>query len=170
MGLGLLGLHSLDWSQCPPRDSLRVSSRSSQDSVSHSLPMKRIRLKIKNHNHTPSTVNQKSTFAPQIYHCGKAAQECNKGKQGEGDQIWNTDTYVVMEPGKAKEFVNLEELRVRLKGWLENWPTKSLHPDLVRFESIDDAGSFHLLLPLVYPCLSSTIVFFIFLEKTLQPS
>ncbi|KAI3520897.1 hypothetical protein L1887_10350 [Cichorium endivia] len=53
-----------------------------------------------------------------------------------------TDTYVLMEPGKAEEFVDEEELRVRLKGWLENWPGTSLPPDLARFESIDDAVSF----------------------------
>ncbi|KAJ0729521.1 putative protein CHLORORESPIRATORY REDUCTION 7 [Helianthus annuus] len=53
-----------------------------------------------------------------------------------------TDTYVLMEPGKAEEFVNEEELRDRLKGWLENWPAESLPPDLARFESIDDAVSF----------------------------
>lgn len=53
-----------------------------------------------------------------------------------------TDTYVLMEPGKAEEFVNEEELRLRLKGWLENWPGTSLPPDLARFESIDDAVSF----------------------------
>ncbi|KAJ0817975.1 putative protein CHLORORESPIRATORY REDUCTION 7 [Helianthus annuus] len=53
-----------------------------------------------------------------------------------------TDTYVLMEPGKAEEFVNEEELRDRLKGWLENWPAGSLPPDLARFESIDDAVSF----------------------------
>lgn len=53
-----------------------------------------------------------------------------------------TDTYVLMEPGKAEEFVNEEELRGRLKGWLENWPNSSLPPDLARFESTDDAVSF----------------------------
>ncbi|KAL4577314.1 hypothetical protein LXL04_013421 [Taraxacum kok-saghyz] len=53
-----------------------------------------------------------------------------------------TDTYVLMEPGKAEEFVDEEELRLRLKNWLENWPATSLPPDLARFESIDDAVSF----------------------------
>ncbi|KAJ9540598.1 hypothetical protein OSB04_027104 [Centaurea solstitialis] len=52
-----------------------------------------------------------------------------------------TDTYVLMEPGKAEEFVTEEELRVILKGWLENWPGTSLPPDLAIFESIDDAVS-----------------------------
>lgn len=53
-----------------------------------------------------------------------------------------TDTYVFMEPGKSEEFVSEEELRSRLKGWLENWPAESLPPDLSRFESIDDAVQF----------------------------
>lgn len=50
-----------------------------------------------------------------------------------------TDTYVLMEPGKSEEFVNEEELRDKLKGWLENWPGKALPPDLARFEDTDDA-------------------------------
>ncbi|PIN14541.1 hypothetical protein CDL12_12837 [Handroanthus impetiginosus] len=50
-----------------------------------------------------------------------------------------TDTYVLMEPGKNEEFVSEEELRERLKDWLENWPSKALPPDLARFDTIDDA-------------------------------
>ncbi|WOL15459.1 protein CHLORORESPIRATORY REDUCTION 7, chloroplastic [Canna indica] len=52
-----------------------------------------------------------------------------------------SDTYVLMEPGKSEEFVSEEELRLRLKGWLENWPEKALPPDLARFKTIDDAVS-----------------------------
>ncbi|KAJ4974439.1 hypothetical protein NE237_007613 [Protea cynaroides] len=50
-----------------------------------------------------------------------------------------TDTYVLMEPGKSEEFVSEEELKARLKGWLENWPGDALPPDLARFKTIDDA-------------------------------
>ncbi|CAL5325912.1 unnamed protein product [Camellia sinensis] len=53
-----------------------------------------------------------------------------------------TDTYVLMEPGKNEEFVTKDELRDRLKGWLENWPGKCLPPDLAKFEDINDAVSY----------------------------
>ncbi|KAG1347794.1 protein CHLORORESPIRATORY REDUCTION 7, chloroplastic [Cocos nucifera] len=52
-----------------------------------------------------------------------------------------SDTYVLLEPGKSEEFVSEEELRVRLKGWLENWPGDDLPPDLSRFDGIDAAVS-----------------------------
>ncbi|KAA8530437.1 hypothetical protein F0562_005146 [Nyssa sinensis] len=53
-----------------------------------------------------------------------------------------SDTYVLMEPGQNEEFVSEEELRTKLKGWLENWPGKTLPPDLARFETIDDAVTY----------------------------
>ncbi|XP_010906148.1 protein CHLORORESPIRATORY REDUCTION 7, chloroplastic [Elaeis guineensis] len=52
-----------------------------------------------------------------------------------------SDTYVLLEPGKSEEFVSEDELRVRLKGWLENSPGNVLPPDLARFDSIDAAVS-----------------------------
>ncbi|KAM0001513.1 putative protein CHLORORESPIRATORY REDUCTION 7 [Helianthus debilis subsp. tardiflorus] len=108
----------------------------------------------KNHNHTPSYVHQKSSFATQClsyssYWCPKYT--IMERHHRNATKIYGvrrrrsnmeTDTYVLMEPGKAEEFVNEEELRERLKGWLENWPAESLPPDLARFESIDDAVSF----------------------------
>ncbi|CAN0857800.1 Protein CHLORORESPIRATORY REDUCTION 7, chloroplastic [Linum grandiflorum] len=53
-----------------------------------------------------------------------------------------SDTYVLLEPGKDETFVSEEELKVRLKSYLENWPTKTLPPDLARFEDMEDAVSF----------------------------
>ncbi|GAB4828676.1 hypothetical protein Ancab_018342 [Ancistrocladus abbreviatus] len=51
-----------------------------------------------------------------------------------------SETYVLMEPGRnEEEFVTEEELTVRLKWWLENWPGKALPPDLAKFETVDDA-------------------------------
>ncbi|KAL6143600.1 hypothetical protein ACLB2K_054295 [Fragaria x ananassa] len=51
----------------------------------------------------------------------------------------DSETYVLLEPGEDEKFVTEEELRVKLKGWLENWPAKNLPSDLARYESIDDA-------------------------------
>ena len=54
----------------------------------------------------------------------------------------DTDTYVYLEPGKKEEFISEEELKAKLKGWLQNWPNSELPPDLARFESLDEAVIF----------------------------
>ncbi|KAK1410173.1 hypothetical protein QVD17_36708 [Tagetes erecta] len=104
------------------------------------------------HTHTPSCVCQKPSFATQccsnsiypkfaiVKRGHRNATKLYAARRRRSNM--ETDTYVLMEPGKAEEFVNEEELRLRLKGWLENWPATSLPPDLARFESIDDAVSF----------------------------
>lgn len=52
-----------------------------------------------------------------------------------------TETYVLMEPGKVEKFVTKEELMARLQGWLESWPGE-LPPDLARFKTMEDAVSY----------------------------
>ncbi|KAF5191523.1 Chlororespiratory reduction 7 protein [Thalictrum thalictroides] len=52
-----------------------------------------------------------------------------------------TGTYVLIEPGKNEEFVSEEELKIRLKSWLDNWPGNTLPPDLARYKTLDDAVS-----------------------------
>ncbi|KAL6139872.1 hypothetical protein ACLB2K_058173 [Fragaria x ananassa] len=53
----------------------------------------------------------------------------------------DSETYVLLEPGEDEKFVTEEELRIKLKGWLENWPA-NLPSDLARYESIDDAVTY----------------------------
>ncbi|KAJ8484868.1 hypothetical protein OPV22_017353 [Ensete ventricosum] len=64
--------------------------------------------------------------------------------------IQSSDTYVLLEPGKGEEFVTEEQLRLRLKGWLEKWPADAaLPPDLARFNTVDDAVS-HLVSTIIH--------------------
>ncbi|KAL1809638.1 hypothetical protein ACET3Z_026628 [Daucus carota] len=84
-------------------------------------------------------------LCPSHVHLGNANQKRNSGKicaSRRSRANLSSDTYVLMEPGETEVFVSEEELRAKLKNWLENWPAKSLPPDLARFEDIDDAVSF----------------------------
>ncbi|WCJ25585.1 chlororespiratory reduction 7 [Euphorbia peplus] len=54
-----------------------------------------------------------------------------------------TETYVLIEPDEAEEkFVSEDELKAKLKEYLQNWPKTTLPPDLARFETLDEAVSF----------------------------
>ncbi|MCO5548470.1 hypothetical protein L7F22_001928 [Adiantum nelumboides] len=57
-------------------------------------------------------------------------------------QYGDCQDYVLIEPGKEELFVDLEELRARLRNWLENWPGRSLPSDLAGFENLDDAVTY----------------------------
>nr|XP_043632260.1 protein CHLORORESPIRATORY REDUCTION 7, chloroplastic [Erigeron canadensis] len=119
---------------------------------SHGIRLFATKKPLRSYTDIPLTVHQKSSVAAQrisysyypnfpiLERQHKNSTKLYAGRRRRSNM--ETDTYVLMEPGKAEEFVNEEELRLRLKGWLENWPATSLPPDLARFESIDDAVSF----------------------------
>ncbi|KAH9290324.1 hypothetical protein KI387_034441, partial [Taxus chinensis] len=52
-----------------------------------------------------------------------------------------SETYVFLEPGKDEQFVTLDELKERLKEWLETWPEDLEMPvDLTKFNNnLEDA-------------------------------
>eukprot|EP00250_Pteridium_aquilinum_P015169 c22424_g1_i1 orf=64-531(+) len=52
------------------------------------------------------------------------------------------EDYVLIEPGQDEMFVDLEQLRARLRKWLENWPGSTLPADLARFDDLDDAVTY----------------------------
>ncbi|XP_057853166.1 protein CHLORORESPIRATORY REDUCTION 7, chloroplastic [Cryptomeria japonica] len=52
-----------------------------------------------------------------------------------------SETYVFLEPAKDEQFVTLDELKEKIKGWLERWPKDLEMPmDLTKFNNnLEDA-------------------------------
>ncbi|XP_039116943.1 protein CHLORORESPIRATORY REDUCTION 7, chloroplastic isoform X1 [Dioscorea cayenensis subsp. rotundata] len=109
------------------RKKLPESCRQFPSSLRHSLPI------ADNMHHV---VNREVLYMSQhVKHCVKAFAIRRRRA------FMQSETYVLLEPGKSEEFVSEEELKDRLKFLLENWPGNSLPPDLARFNTIDDAVS-----------------------------
>ncbi|CAA6667358.1 unnamed protein product [Spirodela intermedia] len=59
--------------------------------------------------------------------------------QAIGNKTLFRNAFPRFHAGQREEFISEEELKVRLKDWLQNWPGNNLPPDLARFKTIDDA-------------------------------
>uniref|UniRef100_A0A7N0V2F8 Chlororespiratory reduction 7 n=1 Tax=Kalanchoe fedtschenkoi TaxID=63787 RepID=A0A7N0V2F8_KALFE len=76
--------------------------------------------------------------------CSEHKFKVGAGKRRRSYLHADSETYVLLEPGEGEEFVTEDELRAKLKNWLENWPGSALPPDLAKFATTDEAVS-HLL-------------------------
>ncbi|XP_021770952.1 protein CHLORORESPIRATORY REDUCTION 7, chloroplastic-like [Chenopodium quinoa] len=91
--------------------------------------------------HQPCLGQLNTSTYNKLLSCRSDAVKSYAGRRRRANYM-DTDTYVYLEPGRSEEFVSEEELKDKLKGWLENWPNETLPPDLARFETLDDAVSF----------------------------
>ncbi|PIA57699.1 hypothetical protein AQUCO_00600433v1 [Aquilegia coerulea] len=80
-------------------------------------------------------------FCPKMLTIGKQKRQVKVCAIRRRRSNVQTGTYVLIEPGKNEEFVSEEELKTRLKSWLENWPGNTLPPDLAIYRTLDDAVS-----------------------------
>ncbi|KAJ6823732.1 protein CHLORORESPIRATORY REDUCTION 7, chloroplastic [Iris pallida] len=113
----------------------------------HSFPGKRVSEFCHGSGHCrPTSLSSSAcllTFPalPQKMECKKLNVKAGTARRRRQYLQSESETYVLLEPGKPEEFVTEEELKARLKGWLESRPGDELPPDLAKFNTMDDVVS-----------------------------